>query len=92
MAELTPDQEIQLMQGLQAEALLTTDFFNGVINGLLDRHTKFILNSSPEDTKERERAYFCIKGLKDILTELEEMVALKEQVEHALRQDTEETD
>jgi hypothetical protein len=79
-------QEEQLKQselirmGEEAEFLLDNPAFNSTVNNLVDQSFQSFANSKPEQTEERERSYFHYKALVDIVSTLQQRVAVREQI------------
>ena len=65
-------------QGDDAEALLGTPAFNSTINNLVDQAFQAFCNSKPEQTVERERSYAHYRALVDIVSTLQQRVAVKD--------------
>ena len=78
------DKETELsliQQGEDASFLLNNDIFNTTINSLVDGAFQQFVNSKPEQTTEREQSYHHYRALVEIVSTLQQRVAVKEQIE-----------
>jgi hypothetical protein len=75
------NQEEQLVEtGEAAEAVLAQPAFNQVINGLVERSFQTFVNTKPEETGERERAYNHYRALVDVVDSLKQQVSVKNEI------------
>ena len=74
-------QEEQLVQaGDDAEALLSTDAFDRVINGLVESTFQAFVNSKPEDGDHRERTFTHYRALVDVVNTLKQQVSVRDEI------------
>lgn len=79
-------QEEQLKQselirmGEEAETLLDNPAFTSTVNNLVDQAFQSFTNSKPEQTDERERSYHHYKALVEIVSTLQQRVAVRDQI------------
>ena len=79
-------QEEQLKQdelvriGAEAEQLLDNPAFNSTVNNLVDQAFQAFCNSKPEQSTERERSYHHYRALVDIVSTLQQRVAVRDQI------------
>jgi len=67
--------------GDQAEVLLKTDAFNSTVNNLVDASFQAFVNSKIEDTQGRERSYAHYRALVDIVSTLQQRVAVRDEIQ-----------
>jgi hypothetical protein len=79
---LDKETELSLIkQGEDASFLLGNDIFNDTINSLVDAAFQQFVNSQPEQTDHRELSYHHYRALVEIVSTLQQRVAVKEQIE-----------
>ena len=66
--------------GDEAEVLLKTDAFNSTVNNLVDASFQAFVNSKIEDTQGRERSYAHYRALVDIVSTLQQRVAVRDEI------------
>ena len=69
-----------LQRGNNAEQLLNTEAFAQVSKDLMDYYINAIVQSSPDDEKGRNAAYFCARALQDLHAVLGQWIAVRDQV------------
>jgi hypothetical protein len=69
-----------LQRGNAAQLLLDSDAFRQVSKDLMDYYISSIVQSSPDDEKGRNAAYFCARALQDLHAVLGQWVAVRDQV------------
>ena len=69
-----------IRMGEEAENLLDNPAFNSTVNNLVDQAFQSFANSKPEANEERERSYFHYKALVDIVSTLQQRVAVRAQI------------
>mgnify|MGYP003658031418 CR=1 FL=1 len=75
------NQEEQLLEtGEAAEIVLAQPAFNQVINGLVERSFQTFVNTKPEETGERERAYSHYRALVDVVETLKQQVSIRDEI------------
>lgn len=67
-------------RGDAAMSVMTNDMFNVVIKELHQSNVDTFMNSTPEDSKEREVAYYRNIALQDILGLLTSWVTMRDQI------------
>jgi hypothetical protein len=74
-------QEEQLVQaGDDAEALLSADAFDRVINSLVESTFQTFVNSKPEDGDQRERTFSHYRALVDVVNTLKQQVSVRDEI------------
>ena len=73
-------EEQALLLGDAAQKLLADTSFNEVVNTLVEGSFQQFVNSKPESTQDRERAYSAYRGLTDIVATLQQRVAVRDQI------------
>lgn len=74
-------QEEQLVQaGDDAEALLSADAFDRVINSLVESTFQAFVNSKPEDGDQRERTFSHYRALVDVVNTLKQQVSVRDEI------------
>lgn len=73
-------EEQALLLGDAAQKLLADTSFNEVVNTLVEGSFQQFVNSKPESTQDRERAYNAYRGLTDIVATLQQRVAVRDQI------------
>ena len=76
--QLTQDELSRI--GNEAAHLLDNQAFNSTINNLVDQAFQAFCNSKPEQTTERERSYHHYRALVDIVSTLQQRVAVRDQI------------
>jgi len=66
--------------GDDADVLLKTPAFDATINQLVDTSFQAFVNSKPEDTQGRERSYSHYRALVDIVSTLQQRVAVRDEI------------
>ena len=66
--------------GDDADVLLKTPAFDATINQLVDTSFQAFVNSKPEDTQSRERSYNHYRALLDIVSTLQQRVAVRDEI------------
>jgi hypothetical protein len=75
------EQEDKLVQmGDDAEQLLSSEAFTNTINSLVDAQFQTFGNTKPEDWDKREMAYHHYRALIDIVSTLQQRVAIKDEI------------
>jgi hypothetical protein len=75
------NQEEQLVQaGDDAEALLSADAFDRVINSLVESTFQTFVNSKPEDGDQRERTFSHYRALVDVVNTLKQQVSVRDEI------------
>jgi hypothetical protein len=74
-------QEEQLVQaGDDAEALLSAEAFDRVINSLVESTFQAFVNSKPEDGDQRERTFTHYRALVDVVNTLKQQVSVRDEI------------
>jgi hypothetical protein len=68
---LTDEEQLIVDQGADARSLLLSDIFIRTIGKLKADCAQSILESSPEQSQERERTYYMARALEAVVNELE---------------------
>jgi hypothetical protein len=82
----TDTQEEQLREeqlcrlGDEADVLLKTDAFTNTVNQLVDASFHAFCNSKAEDKEARERSYNHYRALVDIVSTLQQRVAVRDEI------------
>lgn len=76
----TPTDSHYIERGNAAESLLQGGIFVGAANELLNTYMAAIMQSRPEDFKERETAYAGSRAVQDIVGVLNQWVAVRDQI------------
>jgi hypothetical protein len=75
------ENELQMIKnGEDAEVLLASDTFNSTINNLVDQAFQNFVNSKPEQKEVRELSYNHYRALVEIVSTLQQRVAVKDQI------------
>jgi hypothetical protein len=90
--DLTAQEQVQVQQGLQAEALLANDAFQSVIQSLCLESMAQWADSKPAQEEDRERQYYFYQGLKAIEAELNGRVQAKDEIVRMLDAEDEDAD
>jgi hypothetical protein len=75
---MTNEEEVVKL-GDDAEALLKSDAFNRTVNQLVDATFQSFVNSKPEETEARANAYSHYRAVVDIVSTLQQRVAVRDQ-------------
>lgn len=73
------DQEL-IQNGEDAEALLKSPHFNRIVNRLVEVTFQNFVNSKPEESKDRNIAYYHYRALVDVVNTLKQEVAVKDEI------------
>jgi hypothetical protein len=75
------EKEEQLVTlGDQSEALLKQEVFNKTVNQLVEGTFQAFVNSKPEETNAREKAYAHYRALVDIVNTLQQRVSVRDEI------------
>lgn len=75
------EKEEQLIAlGDQAEALLKQEVFNTTVNQLVEGTFQSFVNSKPENSSDREKAYAHYRALVDIVNTLQQRVSVRDEI------------
>ena len=75
------ENELQMIKvGEEAEVLLGSETFNSTINSLVDAAFQNFVNSKPEQKEVRELSYNHYRALVEIVSTLQQRVAVKDQI------------
>ena len=75
------EKEEQLINlGDQAEALLKQEVFNTTVNQLVEGTFQSFVNSKPEETNVRDKAYAHYRALVDIVNTLQQRVTVRDEI------------
>ncbi len=75
------DNQDQLINaGNDCEALLKSEPFTRVINGLTEGAFQRFVNSKPEDKEERDHTYYHYRALVDVVNTLRQQVAVRDEI------------
>ena len=69
-----------IQQGDEAEALLSSEAFNTVVNRLVESTFQTFVNTKPEDTERREITYNHYRALVDIVNTLKQFVSVRDEI------------
>lgn len=75
--EVSPE-ELIIKRGLAAQALLDNEAYALCVNALYNQSFDSITGSALKDTEKRENAFFQLRALQDITTELKSWVQAKD--------------
>ena len=83
-----------ISKGEAADVLLNTDAFSNTIDQMVQGTFQTFVNSKPEDTEVRERAYSHYSALVDIVSTLRQQVSVKDEIitKNAERNNSEEVE
>jgi hypothetical protein len=74
-------KEEQLIKlGDQAETLLKQEVFNTTVNQLVEGTFQSFVNSKPEETNARDKAYAHYRALVDIVNTLQQRVTVRDEI------------
>tara|TARA_Y100001963_G_C6502290_1_gene318407 strand:- start:256 stop:519 length:264 start_codon:yes stop_codon:yes gene_type:complete len=75
------EKEEQLITlGDQAEDLLKQEVFNKTVNQLVEGTFQAFVNSKPEETNARDKAYAHYRALVDIVNTLQQRVTVRDEI------------
>ena len=74
------DNAVLIERGTAAEALLSDQAFNAVINDLLNYYVQSLINSTPDQEQLRSSAYYQSRAINDVVAVLRQWVAIKDQL------------
>lgn len=74
------EEEQMIVKGEAAEVLLGTEAFTNTIDQMVQGTFQTFMNSKPEHTEDRERAYSHYRALVDIVSTLREQVSVKDEI------------
>lgn len=74
------NNETLIERGNAAENLLKTEAFHGALTELINMYMGGLLQTTPEQTKEREMAYAGARAVQDIAGVLNQWVAVRDQI------------
>ena len=74
------EEELMISKGEAADVLLNTDAFSNTIDQMVQGTFQTFVNSKPEDTEVRERAYSHYRALVDIVSTLRQQVSVKDEI------------
>jgi hypothetical protein len=89
MKQLTAEEQALYQKGVEAEALLTNPAMASAINELSDNITSTLLATNRDESEKRERMYFLHNALKELVAILNHRVAVKQNLDAAVADDTE---
>lgn len=73
-------EEELLQLGDEADALLTSEAFNSVVNTLVEESFQRFVNSKPEEANTREQSYSHYRALVNIVHTLQERVSVRDEI------------
>lgn len=74
------NNEILIERGNAAENLLRQDVFAAAMNELINMYLNGLLQTKPDQSKERELAYAGARAVQDISGTLNQWVAIRDQI------------
>jgi hypothetical protein len=87
------NNEILIERGNAAEQILKQDVFTAAVNEIINIYVGGLLQTSPEQTKEREAAYAGARAVQDIVGVLNQWIAIRDQIiENLANEENEEPD
>ena len=75
------EEEQMIVKGEAAEVLLGTDAFSNTIDQMVQGTFQTFMNSKPEHTEDRERAYSHYRALVDIVSTLQQRVSVRDEIQ-----------
>lgn len=72
--------EFLIERGNAAENLLKQEIFNAAMNELINMYLGGLLQTKPDQTKERETAYASARAVQDIVGILNQWIAVRDQI------------
>ncbi len=76
---MSSEQEL-ITLGEGAEQLLSSEAFTATVNSLVDASFQTFTNSKPGELEHREKAYHHYRALVDIVSTLQQRVAVKDEI------------
>ena len=76
---MSNEQEL-ITLGEGAEQLLSSEAFTATVNSLVDASFQTFTNSKPGELENREKAYHHYRALVDIVSTLQQRVAVKDEI------------
>ena len=76
---MSNEQEL-IPLGEGAEQLLSSEAFTATVNSLVDASFQTFTNSKPGELENREKAYHHYRALVDIISTLQQRVAVKDEI------------
>ena len=86
--EVQIDNAVLIERGTAAEALLADQAFNAVINDLLNYYVQTLIQTTPDQEKQRDAAYFQTRAVNDVVSVLRQWVAIKDQLINSEQEET----
>lgn len=74
------DYQMHVERGEAAEQLLASSAFSSLINELVEQAFERFVNSTPDDSAEREQIYSHYRAVTDVVQSLKQRVAIKDQI------------
>lgn len=74
-------EEELINRGIRAEALLKDPVIGEAVGDLIKLITDQLLATKPEENKTRERLYYAYQGLNDLIGFLNQMIAIRIEIE-----------
>lgn len=84
------DNAVLIERGTAAEVLLADQAFNAVINDLLNYYVQSLMNTSPDQEKQRDAAYYQTRAVNDVVAVLRQWVAIKDVLISSEQEETDE--
>lgn len=91
MTDVSLNEDAMIDAGNDAETLLKNEVFNKTIDGLVQSTFQGFVNTAPEQTEEREKAYHHYRALVDIMHTLTQRVQVRDQILAKADEDVSET-
>jgi len=76
----TNEEEQMIRQGDNAEMLLGIEAFSETVDNMVHQSFQNFVNSKPEETSARERAYSHYRALVDIVSTLQQQVSIRNEI------------
>lgn len=76
----TNEEEQMIRQGDNAEMLLGIKAFSETVDNMVHQSFQNFVNSKPEETSVRERAYSHYRALVDIVSTLQQQVSIRNEI------------
>lgn len=86
------NNEFLIERGNAAENLLKQEAFAAVANELINMYLGGLMQTKPEETKEREMAYAGARAVQDIVGVLNQWVAMRDQIIENIKNEETETE
>ena len=74
------NNELLIERGNAAENILKQDVFSAAVNELINMYLGGLMQTTPEQTKEREMAYAGARAVQDIVGVMNQWVAIRDQI------------